>query len=60
VEDYWRPLIAFARHATEEGFVCEADLASIAVTGNAGALLDRLERLEHAERPRAKWTAPEP
>ena len=58
VEDYWRPLIAFARHATEEGFVREADLASIAVAGDAGALLDQLERLEHAERPRAKWTAP--
>ena len=58
VADYWRPLIAFARHATEEGFVREADLASIAVAGDAGALLDQLERLEHAERPRAKWTAP--
>jgi uncharacterized protein (TIGR00730 family) len=58
VEDYWRPLIAFARHATEEGFVREADLASIAVAGDAEALLDELERLEHVERPRAKWTAP--
>jgi hypothetical protein len=38
--------------------VREADLASIAVAGDAGALLDQLERLEHAERPRAKWTAP--
>jgi uncharacterized protein (TIGR00730 family) len=58
VEDYWRPLIAFARHATEEGFVREADLASIAVACEADALLDQLARLEHAERPRAKWTPP--
>ena len=36
VEDYWRPLVAFARHATEEGFVREADLASIAVAGDVG------------------------
>ena len=31
VEDYWRLLVAFARHATEEGFVREVDLGSIAV-----------------------------
>jgi uncharacterized protein (TIGR00730 family) len=61
VEDYWRPLVAFARHATEEGFVRAADLAAIAVAGDADALLDQLARLEHAERPRAKWTsAPTP
>jgi len=60
VEDYWRPLVAFARHATEEGFVREADLASIAVAGDADALLDRLARLEGAERPRPKWSAPAP
>ena len=61
VEDYWRPLIAFARHATEEGFVREADLASIAVAVEAAALLDQLEGLEHAERPRPKWmSAPAP
>ena len=56
VEDYWRPLVAYARHATEEGFVREADLAAIAVAGDAEALLDRLARLEHEERPRPKWT----
>ena len=60
VEEYWRPLIAFARHATEEGFVREADLATIAVADDADALLDQLARLEHADRPRAKWSAPEP
>ena len=27
VEDFWRPLIALARHATDEGFVRESDLA---------------------------------
>jgi uncharacterized protein (TIGR00730 family) len=60
VEDYWRPLIALARHATEEGFVREADLAQITVGGDAEGLLDRLERLTRAERPRAKWAKPKP
>jgi uncharacterized protein (TIGR00730 family) len=60
VEDYWRPLIALARHATEEGFVRESDLAQIAVGGDAEGLLDRLERLTHAERPRAKCAKPKP
>jgi hypothetical protein len=58
VEDYWRPLIALARHATDEGFVREADLAAIAVGGDPDALLDRLERLTRIERPRAKWSQP--
>jgi len=58
VADYWRPLIELARHATEEGFVREADLASIAVATEAGALLDRLERMTGEERPRPKWTRP--
>jgi uncharacterized protein (TIGR00730 family) len=60
VEGYWRPLVAFARHATEEGFVREADLGAIAVADDADVLLDRLARLEHAERPRPKWTPPTP
>src|SRR5438876_9584489 len=51
VAGYWRPLVAFARHATEEGFVREADLAAIAVADDADVLLDRLARLEHEERP---------
>jgi uncharacterized protein (TIGR00730 family) len=58
VEGYWRPLIALARHATEEGFVREADLAAIAVAEDPNALLDRLERLTHEPRPRPKWTTP--
>jgi uncharacterized protein (TIGR00730 family) len=58
VEGYWRPLIELARHATEEGFVREADLASIAVGTEAGALLARLERMTREERPRPKWTRP--
>jgi uncharacterized protein (TIGR00730 family) len=58
VEGYWRPLVAFTRHATEEGFVREADLASIAVADDAELLLDRLARLEHEERPRPKWAPP--
>ena len=60
VEDYWRPLIALARHATEEGFVRESDLTLIAVGNDAEGLLDRLERLTRAERPRAKWAKPKP
>ena len=56
VEGYWRPLIALARHATEEGFVRESDLAAIAVADDPEALLDRLERLAQEPRPRAKWS----
>ena len=59
VEEYWRPLIALARHATEEGFVRQADLGAIAVAEDADALLDRLARLTSEERPRPKW-APAP
>src|SRR4029077_504950 len=45
VEESWRPLIELARHATEEGFVRESDLGSIAVGTDPEALLDRLERM---------------
>jgi uncharacterized protein (TIGR00730 family) len=58
VDGYWRPLIALARHATEEGFVRESDLASIAVAEEPAALLDRLDRLTREERPRPKWSRP--
>ena len=58
VEEYWRPLIALARHATSAGFVREADLGAIAVASEPGALLDRLERLALEERPRPKWVTP--
>jgi uncharacterized protein (TIGR00730 family) len=54
---YWRPLIALARHAVEEGFVRELDLRAIAVGDEPGALLDRLEALEREPRPRPKWTS---
>ena len=57
-EGYWGPLIALARHATEEGFVREADLRAIAVAEDGEALLDRLAALETAPRPRAKWAPP--
>ena len=56
VEDYWRPLIALARHATEEGFVRESDLAAIAVADDAESLLDRLDGMTREERPRPKWS----
>ena len=60
-DEYWRPLIALARHATEEGFVREADLAAIAVAEEPAALLDALARLAREDRPRPKWSrAPEP
>jgi uncharacterized protein (TIGR00730 family) len=58
VEGYWRPLVALARHATEEGFVREADLAAIAVADDGELLLDRLARLTESERPRPKWSRP--
>ena len=58
VEGYWHPLIALARHATEEGFVRESDLGAIAVAADGAALLDRLERLAREERPRPKWSRP--
>jgi len=60
VDEYWRPLIALARHATAEGFVREADLGAIAVATDAVGLLDRLERLTREARPRPKWSRPEP
>ena len=56
VEGYWRPLISLARHATEEGFVRESDLASIAVAEDPDALLDQLARMRDEPRPRAKWS----
>jgi uncharacterized protein (TIGR00730 family) len=59
-DGYWRPLVALARHLTEEGFVREADLAAIAVADDAQALLGRLERLAGEERPRPKWSVPDP
>ena len=60
VEGYWAPLIALARHATDEGFVREVDLGAIAVGGDGGLLLDRLARTAGAPARRAKWSAPEP
>jgi uncharacterized protein (TIGR00730 family) len=58
VEEYWRPLIALARHATEEGFVRESDLGAIAVGTDPEGLLDRLERMTREARPRPKWSRP--
>jgi uncharacterized protein (TIGR00730 family) len=58
VQEYWRPLIALARHATDEGFVRESDLAAIAVGTDAEGLLDRLERMTREARPRPKWSPP--
>ena len=60
VEGYWAPLIALARHATEEGFVRENDLAAIAVGGDARLLLDRLARSAAGPARRAKWAPPSP
>jgi uncharacterized protein (TIGR00730 family) len=58
VAGYWGTLIAFARHATDAGFVREADLRSIAVADDAEALLVRLEGMTREERPRPKWSKP--
>jgi uncharacterized protein (TIGR00730 family) len=60
VEDYWRSLIALARHATDEGFVRESDLAGIAVADEPEALLRRLDEMTREERPRPKWSRPPP
>jgi uncharacterized protein (TIGR00730 family) len=61
VEGYWAPLIALARHATEEGFVREVDLEVIAVGDDGGLLLDRLARTAEAPPRRPKWVdAPKP
>jgi hypothetical protein len=58
VEGYWRPLIELARHATEEGFVRESDLAAIVVGEDPELVLDQLERLTKAPARRAKWAPP--
>ncbi len=58
VEGYWAALIALARHATEEGFVRESDLAAIAVGDDAGLLLNALARASAAPPRRAKWAGP--
>jgi hypothetical protein len=60
VEGYWVQLVALARHATEEGFVREGDLAAIAVGDDGDLLLDRLARTAAQPARRAKWAAPEP
>jgi uncharacterized protein (TIGR00730 family) len=61
VEGYWAPLIALARHATEEGFVREVDLEVIAVGDDGKLLLDRLARTAEAPPRRPKWVdAPKP
>ncbi|HEY2326281.1 MAG TPA: TIGR00730 family Rossman fold protein [Gaiellaceae bacterium] len=57
VNEYWLPLIALARHATEEGFVRESDLGAIVVGDDGAAVLDRLGRLAAAPPARrAKWS----
>ena len=60
VEGYWAPLIAVARHATQEGFVRELDLEAIAVGDDGALLLDRLERTAEAPARRAKWAEAPP
>jgi len=55
VEEFWRPLVALARHMTDEGYVREADLRSIVVAAEPDALLDGLRNVP---RPRPKWGTP--
>jgi len=55
VGGFWRPLVALARHMTDEGYVRESDLRSIVVAEDPNALLDALAQVE---RPRPKWTSP--
>ncbi len=56
VEEYWRPLIALARHAMETGFIRESDLGAIAVGEEPEGLLDRLQAMTREPRPRPKWS----
>ena len=58
VEEYWRPLIALARHATEEGFVRESDPRRDRRRRGRRGLLDRLERMTREAGPRPKWSRP--
>ena len=62
VEGYWRPLVALARHATEEGFVREADLAAIAVADDAerAARPPRRARRARSARGRSGRAPPQP
>jgi uncharacterized protein (TIGR00730 family) len=55
VEEFWRPLVRLARHMTDEGYVRESDLRSIAVSADPDALLDALGRVEPR---RPKWSRP--
>jgi uncharacterized protein (TIGR00730 family) len=55
VGGYWRPLVALARHMVDEGYVREADLRSVVVGEEPGALLDALDRVEPR---RPKWSRP--
>jgi uncharacterized protein (TIGR00730 family) len=57
VEGFWRPLVALARHMTDEGYVRETDLRSVVVGDEPDALLDALERVEPR---RPKWSQPPP
>jgi uncharacterized protein (TIGR00730 family) len=60
VAGYWGPLVELARHAAEEGFVRESDLAAIAVSDDAGSLLEQLGRGALEPPRRARWSAPPP
>jgi hypothetical protein len=55
VAEFWRPLVALARHMTDEGYVRESDLRSIVVADEPDALLDALRNVP---RPRPKWAKP--
>jgi uncharacterized protein (TIGR00730 family) len=57
VDGFWRPLIALARHMTDEGYVRESDLRAVVVAAEPAALLDALEQVEPR---RPKWSRPPP
>jgi uncharacterized protein (TIGR00730 family) len=44
VEGYWQPLLAFLRHAVEQGLIPSAVVAGLLVSGDPEALLDAIER----------------
>ncbi|MFZ4616530.1 MAG: TIGR00730 family Rossman fold protein, partial [Rectinemataceae bacterium] len=46
VEGYWEPLLAFIRHASEEGFINPSLIPDLVVRRDAEELFEALEKLE--------------
>ncbi len=46
VDGYWEPLLAFVRHASEEGFINPSLIPDLVVRSDAGELFEALSQLE--------------